>query len=296
MTHVSVLLHEAIDGLELVDGDIFVDATLGNAGHTAYAMSLGKYIQVVGIDLDPDAIIRSKNVLPAQSSVTRTHFVNDTFRNLDRILDDLHISHINKIIFDFGFSSDQLESGRGFSFQADEPLLMTFGKSDTGLTAREILNTWDEESIQSIIREYGEERFARRIASAIVEARKSKAILTTTDLVNIILSATPGWYHHGRLNPATRTFQAIRIAVNDELGAIKEGLEKAFNLLAPSGRIAAISFHSLEDRIVKTMFRKWKDEDLATLITKRPIVAKDEEIKANPRARSAKLRLIERNP
>ncbi|HLP43969.1 MAG TPA: 16S rRNA (cytosine(1402)-N(4))-methyltransferase RsmH, partial [Candidatus Nanoarchaeia archaeon] len=182
------------------------------------------------------------------------------------------------------------------SFQKNEPLLMTFEKNvETGLTAKEIVNEWAEENLATIIKGYGEEKFAYRIAKMIVEARKKKSIETTTDLVEIIMKATPFYYHYGRIHPATRTFQAIRIAVNDELGAITNGLKEAWRLLAPKGRIAVISFHSLEDRIVKHYFNELKTTENATVITKKPIVASEEEMNVNPRARSAKLRIIEKN-
>ncbi|OHA89090.1 MAG: 16S rRNA (cytosine(1402)-N(4))-methyltransferase [Candidatus Zambryskibacteria bacterium RIFCSPHIGHO2_01_FULL_43_27] len=294
MSHVPVLLHEAIEGLSIVDGDVVVDATLGNAGHSQAILNLKKDIRLIGIDLDRQAIERSKEILGSDKRVT---FVCESYRNLKVILEKLGVKEINKILFDFGFSSDQIaQSGRGFSFQSDEPLLMTFSSNseDGALTAYEIVNSWSEEDIRKVIRNYGEERFAGRIAKGIVKAREKKPIGTTFELVDVIKASTPFAYHRGRIHPATRTFQALRIAVNDELEAIQEGLEEGFRHLAVGGRIVAISFHSHEDRIVKHMFRAWSDAGVANLITKKPITPSDEELLNNPRARSAKMRVLEK--
>ncbi len=296
MIHASVLSQEAIEGLAITDGDIIVDSTLGNGGHSESILSLGKDVRVIAIDLDIDAIERSKKRLANFGE--RIIFINDNFRNIKEILGRLKVESVTKILFDFGLSSNQLEeSGRGFSFTRDEPLIMTFrkGGDESSLTARDVVNEWQEDSLREIIRGFGEERFAGRIARVIVEQRRQKPIETTTDLVNIILSATPGFYRRGRIHPATRTFQAIRIAVNDELGAIENGLQKGFESLSPTGRIAAISFHSLEDRIVKHFFRSLAADQKGTLITRKPIVPSEGEIKENPRSRSAKLRIIQKN-
>jgi 16S rRNA (cytosine1402-N4)-methyltransferase len=208
-------------------------------------------------------------------------------------------------MLDLGLSSDQFEtSGRGFSFQKNEPLLMTF-KENLGpedLTAKQIVNTWDEENIADIIYGYGEERYSRKIAKGIVGARAVKPIETTFDLVEIIKNSTPSRYAHGKIHPATRTFQALRITVNDEINALKEGLEKGWERLAPGGRMAVISFHSIEDRIVKHFYKskEWMEkadgtsERTANIITKKPITASHQEISENPRSRSAKLRIIEK--
>lgn len=295
MVHESVLLHEAIDGLEIADGDTVVDGTLGNGGHSEAILSSGKNVHVIAIDLDLDAIGRSKERLaPFAGKVT---FVNDSFKNISTILTDLNIEKVSGIVFDFGLSSNQLEeSGRGFSFQRDEPLLMTFRKGVEGvhLTARDIVNTWQEDSLREIIKGFGEERFAGRIARGIVEARAKVPIETTGELSRIITSMVPAFTRKGKIHPATRTFQAIRIAVNEELDAIQTGLSQGFQYLEDGGRIAAISFHSLEDRIVKQYFRTLAGEEQATLITKKPIVPSESEVKRNPRSRSAKLRIIQK--
>ncbi len=294
--HISVLLKEAIEGLEIKDGDIIVDGTLGNGGHSEAILSLEKDVQILAIDLDEEAILRSKKRLARFGD--KVTFVHDSFKNIGDILEKQNIKNVSKILLDFGLSSNQIEeSGRGFSFLRDEPLVMTFRKvnEESNLTAKDVVNEWQEDSLREIIRGFGEERFAHRIARGIVEARKFKTIETTSELVEIILSTTPGFYHRGRIHPATRTFQALRIAVNDELRTIEEGLSRGFEALSPSGRIAAISFHSLEDRIVKHLFRTLAQEGQGTVITKRPITPSETELKDNPRSRSAKLRIIQKN-
>ncbi len=294
MVHKSVLLQQAIEGLDIHTGDIFLDCTLGNGGHTeAVCKQFGKSVKVVGLDLDLDAIERSKARL-AKTDCDTT-FVRSSFKDLDKALDSVSTEKVDRILFDLGLSSNQFEeSGRGFSFQRDEPLLMTFKKdlSENDLTAREIVNTWEEENIFQIIKGYGEERFAWKIAKKIVEEREKKAIETTADLVRIITEATPAFYHRMKIHPATRTFQALRITVNDEIESLKVGLRKGFERLKSGGRIAVISFHSLEDRIVKQYFKELATEEQVTLITKKPITPEESETEENPRSRSAKLRII----
>ncbi len=297
MLHRSVLLKEIIEGLALRPGDVVVDGTLGNGGHTrAIAEKFGDSVKLIGIDLDQDALERSQERLKDLSlDIT---YVLGSFRDIDTHLTDLGISQVNKVLLDIGLSSNQLEeSGRGFAFRQDEPLKMTFKKElgEGEYDAHDIVNTWDEDSLRTIIRSYGEERFAGRIAKGIVRTRELSPIETTTDLVNVILAATPKFYHHGKIHPATRTFQALRITVNDELYALEEGLEKSFQALAPQGRLAIISFHSLEDRIVKEHFKSLEASKQGIRITKKPITPNEEEVYENPRSRSAKLRIIEKN-
>lgn len=292
MIHETVLLHESIEGLAIKKGDVYLDGTLGSAGHALLACQSGA--RVVGIDQDEDALIRATSRL---QDTCEASLVRNSYRNLDIVLDELHIEKVHALLLDLGLSSDQFEtSGRGFTFRKDEPLLMTFKKVTTpeDLTAQEIVNNWDESNIADIIFGYGEERYARRIAKKIVEARAKKPIETTFELVDIIKKATPWSYHFGKIHPATRTFQALRITVNDEIGALKDGLVKGFDRLESKGRMAIISFHSIEDRIVKHFFKQKSDEGVAVLITKKPIVPSDEEVKRNPRSRSAKLRIIEK--
>lgn len=297
MQHVTVLLHEAIDGLAIQPGDIVVDGTLGGGGHTEEIIRrFGDTVKVIAIDLDADAHMRSKARLAGRSSSVT--YLEGSFRNLDPLLTGIGVGSVNRILLDIGLSSNQFEeSGRGFSFQRDEPLLMSFKRdlSPEDLTAREIVNTWDEENIAAIISGFGEERFAGRIARAIVRYRALTPIEKTSELVDIILSATPKFYHHQRIHPATRTFQALRIATNDELGALSQGIRSGFDRLAPGGRLAVISFHSLEDRIVKQFFKDQDSAGTGTVVTKKPIVPTEEEISMNSRSRSAKLRIIEKN-
>ncbi len=296
MIHKTVLLHEAIDGLDIKNGDIFVDGTLGGGGHSEeVAKRFGNSVVMIGIDLDPEAIERaSARLSPLNPNI---QYIQGSFRNIDNLLETSGIKSVDKILLDIGLSSNQFEdSGRGFSFQKDEPLIMSFKKDlkQEDLTAREIVNTWDLENISTILKSYGEEQFAWKIAKAIVARREIKPIDTTFDLVEIIKIATPKWYHHKRIHPATKTFQALRITVNDEIESLKEGVAKGFRVLNPGGRLAVISFHSIEDRIVKNFYRDRDKERLGKVITKKPIIPTEAEIAENPRSRSSKLRIIEK--
>ena len=250
---------------------------------------MGSSVKIIALDQDEDAVNRAKEELFACGSIVK----NGNFRNLNRILDETGINQPNKILFDLGLSSNQLEeSHRGFSFQKDEPLLMTFEKNplDYRVTAAAIVNSWNQEEIADILWRFGEERRARKIAGAIVAARKHQPITTAKQLAELVAKISP----RGKIHPATKTFQALRIAVNDELNALTEGLCQSFQRLAPNGRLAVISFHSLEDRIVKNFFRDKNQEKLGKTLTKKPITPTSEEIARNPRARSAKLRIIEK--
>jgi 16S rRNA (cytosine1402-N4)-methyltransferase len=291
--HKSVLLNEVIDGLDIRDGDVIVDCTLNGGGHSgAILKKYGSRVRVIGIDADAEAIERAKQNIGEKENFTA---VQENFRNLDSAIASVGVEKADKFLFDLGLSSDQLESsGRGFSFKRDEPLTMTFASSDdNALSAAQIVNEWSEETLSTIISGYGEETFSKKIAKAIVSARGEQKINTTNELVEIIKSATPIWYHKRKTHPATKTFQALRIAVNDEVSALEEGLEKSFNHLKEGGRIAVISFHSIEDRVVKKFFKKISEEGRAKLVTKKPIVPTREEALENPRARSSKLRIIE---
>ena len=312
--HRTVLLNEVIDGLNLGSGSIVVDATFGGGGHSLEICKRYPSVRIIALDQDQSALEKAKSKF--KDSNCDVTFINANFRDLDRVnLGNLSVvgslssglrgrrrknfpsSPVDGIIFDLGLSSDQLEnSGRGFSFQKDEPLLMTMKENPTSgdVTAKDVVNTWGEDSLADIIYGYGEEKQARRIAKRIVEFRKKQEIKTTFDLVKVIEEAIPAKFRKGKIHYATKTFQAIRIAVNDELGALAEGLDKGFKLLKVGGRMSVISFHSLEDRIVKRFFKKKAEENLAKLINKKPITASMEEIKNNPRARSAKLRILSR--
>ena len=296
MIHTSVLLHEAIDSLDIHAGDIVVDGTLGGGGHTeAICAKYGDSVRVIGIDLDPDALDRSRTRLEKKGyNVT---YILGSFRNIDTLLDSVGQSTVDRVLLDIGLSSNQFEdSGRGFSFQKDEPLIMSFKKDITpeDLTAGEIVNTWDEENLRAILEGYGEEQFAYKIAKAIVRSRTLKKIETTFELVDIINSATPHFYHHRRIHPATKTFQALRITVNDEIESLKDGIRKSFDRLNNNGRLSVISFHSLEDRVVKQFFNEYDSQGVGKKIYKKPVVPTDEEIEENPRSRSAKLRTIQK--
>ncbi len=302
MAHETVLLQESVDVLNIVPGDVVVDATVGGAGHFALLMQkLGSEGTIIGIDADTDAIARAQAVYDVAEVAPRMFLAEDNFRNLAPILDARNIQLIDKSLFDLGWSGFQLSRGRGFSFQTDEPLLMTYADpnseedGETIQTAASVVNTATEEQLSDMLYELGEEQFSRRIAHAIVEARKEERILTTFQLVEVIKRGTPSWYHHRRLHPATKTFQTLRMYVNDELGALREGLNSAIARTAPKGRIAVITFHSIEDRIVKNLFRDEVIKGTGSLVTKKPIAPTTVELSQNPRARSAKLRVFEKN-
>ena len=290
--HRSVLLHEVTTSLALKPDDVVVDATLGGGGHAREILSrLGKNGMFIGFDADEEAIERCRKLFSTQQAAV--HFVHANFRNIKTELEKLNVGRITKALFDLGWSSFQLSAGRGFSFRSDEPLSMAYDKEQK-LTAAIIVNEWGEESIADIIFGFGEERYSRRIAKAIVVAREQKPIATALELGEIVKGAVPSAYRHGKTHPATKTFQALRIAVNDELGALESGLAGAWEMLAPGGRLAVISFHSIEDRIVKRRFVRWAKEGIGELVSRKPIPPSDAEIAENPRARSAKLRVVQK--
>lgn len=293
--HDSVLMQEVIDALDVHPTDVVVDATLGGAGHFGALLSkLGSKGVLVGIDADAEATGRAEVVCDTDTRAKRptVHIVHDNFRNLTSILSSLSIDAIDKALFDLGWSGYQIASSRGFSFQNDEPLLMSYGED--GETAAGIVNSSSEEDLADLIFVYGEERFARSIARAIVSARAKGRLLTTGALVEAILAGTPRSYHHSKTHPATKTFQALRIATNDEFGALRDGLSATLLSLRPGGRVAVISFHSTEDRIVKEVLRAAVESGEGKLIPKKPIVPTRAEVLLNRRARSAKLRVFER--
>ena len=293
VAHRTVLLHEAIESLVIQKDDIVVDATLGGAGHSKEIFThLGANGSLIGFDADRRAIERAEKVLDIHKH-NNIRLVNANFRSLDIELDRIGVPRIDKALFDLGWSTFQLHEGRGFSFLSIEPLSMAYA-DDQALTADTIVNSWGEESLADVIFGWGEERYSRRIARAIVEAREKAPIKTARELGDLIKAAVPPPYRFGRIHPATKTFQALRIAVNDELGALKDALRLAWNRLAPGGRIAVITFHSIEDRLVKQQFVAWEAEGNGSRVPKKAIAPSKEEVKANPRARSAKLRIIEK--
>lgn len=279
--HVSVMVKEVLEGLQVHDGDVVVDATYGLGGHSAALKGEAK-IRLIAIDADPKAGVIEAN-----------------FGELDNVLKKEKIAQVDKVLFDLGWNSTQLVSGRGFSFLHDEMLNMSYGKKPaSGFTASEIVNTWDEETLANVLYGYGEEQYSRRIAKAIIERREVQPITTTIELEEIIRDAVPAAYRKGRLHPATKTFQALRMATNDELGVAERGLRSAWAHLAcglpgQGGRIAVITFHSIEDRLVKRLFASFAKED-GRLVYKKPVAPSRAEISSNPRARSAKLRVIEK--
>ncbi len=287
MSHVPVLLHSVMGFLNPQPNQNFVDATLGGGGHSKEILvHTSPRGMVLGVDWDADALERLRS-----QSIPRLIMQKGNFAHIENIVAENEFGPISGILFDLGFSSLTLEeSGRGFSFQKDEPLDMRYDQ-DNPRTAAHIVNRYAEEEIANILWQYGEERYNRRIAAAIRATRKQHSIQTTTQLLDVIARAVPAGYRHSRMHYATKTFQALRIATNDELENIRQGLTGALKILPPKSRLVVLSFHSLEDRIVKNFLRD--NKDTLTILTKKPIGPDRAEVDANPRARSAKLRAAE---
>lgn len=302
--HISVLLEECIDGLHINPEGIYVDGTAGGAGHSleiAKCLTSGK---LFALDQDPDAVKIAKERLSAYPCAEVIH---TNFREMDHVLNQKNIMQIDGLLLDLGVSSHQLDCGeRGFSYHQDAPLDMRMSQS--GMSAKDIVNTWEVSQLTRIIRDYGEEKFAHSIAVNIDKYRQEKAIETTLELVEIIKNSMPASARRNK-NPAKKTFQAIRIAVNGELEALEDALERAFNMLKPGGRMVIITFHSLEDRIVKQRYAGWckgctcppdfpqcvcGNKPKAKLVNKKPVVASEQELELNKRSRSAKLRILEK--
>ena len=296
--HKSVLLKEVITTLDIQPSDKVVDGTLGGGGYFREICKLvGKEGFIIGLDQDDSVIQKMEETVSQLDSQCEIKLINENFRHLDKVLSGLNIEKVDKIVFDLGISSDQLDdSGRGFSFQRDEPLFMTLKKNltENDLTAEEIVNDWERSSLIDIISGYGDERFARKIVDGIVEARRKKRIETTFELVEVIKKSVPNWYQSQKIHFATKTFQALRIAVNDEILSLQDGLEKGWDCLNQKGRMVVVSFHSKEDRVVKRFFKDKKLKKVGILIVKKPIVPTRDEVKDNSRSRSAKLRVIEK--
>ena len=305
--HVSVLLEECIEGLNIKPDGIYVDGTLGGAGHSSRIAEKLTTGRLIGIDRDPVALKAAGERLAPFGD--RVRLVHSNFCELDKALDDLGITGVDGILLDLGVSSPQLDDGqRGFSYMVDAPLDMRMNGQDS-LDAKQIVNHWSYEELTRILYDYGEERFAPRIAAAICKRREEKEIETTLELVDIIRGAMPASALREKQHPAKRSFQAIRIAVNDELGSVERVMQKAIPCLNPGGRLAVITFHSLEDRIVKQAMAEAAKgctcppefpvcvcgkKPRVKLITRKPIVSGEEELERNPRARSAKLRICEK--
>ena len=294
MIHKTVLLNESIDSLNLKKGAIYFDGTLGGSGHSLkVCKDFAGTVRIIATDKDRLAIENAKDKLSKSSC--KADLVQSDYRHVDDVLTSLGIRKVDAILLDLGLSSDQLdESGRGFTFRKDEPVLMTFSEEKQKVDAQVILNNWSEETIADILYGYSDERYSRRIARAIVSRRLVKPIETTFQLVEIIRNAVPAGYRNGKTHFATKTFQALRIAVNDEITALKDGMKKGWEFLKNGGRMAIISFHSVEDREVKNFMRGKVEDGEGKFINKKPIVPTEEEVSENPRSRSAKLRVIEK--
>jgi len=294
--HTPVLLNEVIKILNPGPGEFFIDGTLGTGGH---AVEIIKRLEpngaFLGIDWDAGLLERAKEKILGLKFKSSMAFANESYARLPEVLKVKKFGRADGLFLDLGFCSSQLGppagGGRGFSFLRDEPLDMRYNVENLA-TAADVLNSFAEKDLADIFWQYGEERFSRKIAKEIVEARKVKKILTTFDLTAAIKKAVPGSYERGRINPATRVFQALRIFVNRELENLEKLLANIPEILKPSGRLAVISFHSLEDRLVKKYFREMAKAGKAELLTKKPIVPSKAEIAQNPRSRSAKLRAI----
>ena len=305
--HVSVLLDECIEGLAIKPEGIYVDGTLGGAGHSSQIAARLTTGRLIGIDRDEVALAAAgKRLAPYSDRVTLVH---SNFCEIASVMDELNIPGVDGILLDLGVSSPQLDDGsRGFSYMVDAPLDMRMDASDS-LNAHTVVNTWTYEELKRILYEYGEERFAPQIASAICKRRETAPIATTLELVDVIRSAMPASALREKQHPAKRSFQAIRIAVNDELNSVARVMEDAIPKLNPGGRLAVITFHSLEDRIVKNAMAAAAKgctcppsfpvcvcgkKPKVKVITRKPIVSGEEELERNPRARSAKLRICEK--
>jgi 16S rRNA (cytosine1402-N4)-methyltransferase len=289
--HQSVLVDEVVTWLAPREGAIIVDATVGGGGHTAALSRLvGTSGRVIGLDRDPAMLVLAEEAVRGLPAT----LIRAAYREMRRVLDELGIDRVQGVLLDLGLSSDQLAwEGRGFSFAVDGPLDMRFDPDRLGTTAADLVNRLSAQDLANLIYEFGEERFSRRIARRIVEARQGGAIRTTGQLADLVRRSVPGRNRHGPIDPSTRVFQALRIAVNDELGQLDAVLQAIPEILAPGGRAVVISFHSLEDRRVKWAF---KTDPRLTVLTKKPVTATVQEVTVNPRARSAKLRVAERCP
>ena len=305
--HVSVLLEECIDELNIRPDGIYVDGTLGGAGHSSRIAALLTTGLHIGIDRDPIALRAAAQRL--EPYMDRVKLVHSNFDQIASVLDSLGIQGVDGILLDLGVSSPQLDDkDRGFSYMADAPLDMRMNSQDS-LSAYDVVNTWSQEELKHILFDYGEERYAPQIAAAIVRRRAQSPIASTLELVDVIRGAMPPQALREKQHPAKRSFQAIRIAVNDELGAVERVMEAAIPRLNPGGRLAVITFHSLEDRIVKNAMQEAAkgctcppnfpvcvcgNKPKVKILTRKPIVSGEEELERNPRARSAKLRVCEK--
>ena len=290
--HTPVLLQEILEYLQLTTDQIVVDATLDGGGHAKAIADACPGIKILGIEWDPSLARTFFTRHPELLGIVEV--INDSYENLKKICDNKSVSP-DRILFDLGLSSLHYEeSGRGFSFLRDEPLDMRFNPETTAETAGHILNNATREELTKILSDFGEEQFAGQIAAAVAIARRTAPLRTTRELADLINSAVPEWYRHRKIHPATKTFQALRIAVNHELENISKGIDAALSALKSGGRILVVSFHGLEDKIVREKFKEAVKNKIAQWVTRQTIRPTWEEIKKNPRARSAKLKIIEK--
>ena len=294
MRLISVLLQETIETLAPKEGDTVLDCTFNRAGHSVeLAKKIGKSGTIIGFDLDHIALQEGEEVLKKElgANLPQVILCETNFRRVAEVLQDKRVQNVDVLLADLGISSQELDiSGRGFTFQKDEPLQMTLSsRDDLLITAYTVVNEWAQDTLIDILRAFSDESYAGRIARHIVEARDLKPITTTKELADIVYHAVPVAYKKGKIHPATKTFQAIRMAVNDEVGALQELLESLPKIVVKNGRVGFISFHSVEDRLVKNYFRDHKEEWQA--VVKKPITPSQKEEKENPRSRSAKLRV-----
>ncbi len=288
IAHIPVMPEEVLEGLGLKDSGIYVDATVGLGGHAEEIMNKAGGCTLIGIDRDDRALESARERLGDNEKV---HLVKESFSNIKAAVNSLGYENVDGILLDIGVSTMQLKAeGRGFSFLRDERLDMRMDQSQE-LSAKEVVNSYNEKDLADLIFNYGEERFSRRIAKAIVTSRRNKRIETCSELASIVEKAVR---RRGRIHPATRTFQALRIEVNRELDELSEGIDSGAEMLNSGGRFCVIAYHSLEDRIVKNAFKKLAKEGKFHIITRKPLVPCREEVRANPSSRSAKLRVIEK--
>jgi 16S rRNA (cytosine1402-N4)-methyltransferase len=288
--HTPVLLDDVLQYLDPQPGQVILDCTLNGGGHTAAIVARGA--RVVGIEWDPDIAKRFSE--HHTDILDRVTVVNDSYVNLERICAEQGIVP-DGILFDLGLSSLHYEtSGRGFSFLRDEPLDMRFNPETESLTAGRILNEYSHEELEHLLTEYGEEQFAGQIAAAVVIARRAAPLRTTQDLVRVINEAVPAWYRHRKIHPATKTFQALRVAVNRELENVREGVSAAIRVLRPGGKLLVISFQGMEDKLVREMFKTAAKEDIIQWVTRSTVRPTWAQIKENPRSRSAKLKIVQK--
>lgn len=289
--HYSVLHREVSEFIKNLKEGYFIDATVGGGGHSYLVLKQNPNIKLIALDKDDYALQIAEERL--KDFKGRYYLIKSSFKDIDKIIEKLKAYPVVGVLFDFGVSHFQLKLPRGFSFQRDEPLDMRMDTT-SDLTAYYVVNYYSEAQLLKIISQYGEEKFAKRIVKNIIEYRKKKKIETTKELADIVYKSYPPNLRHSRIHPATKTFQAIRIEVNNELNEIQEALEKAIKILDKDAIIIAISFHSLEDRIVKNTFKKYKELKFLEILTKKPIEPKEDEIKENPASRSAKMRVARR--